>query len=124
MKKRHKILLTMNQLIGLGITGLSVLLAAITRVCGCFAHRRWDRRTTNVGDISRRDCSRNHGPDRFLLRLKQEVRMLRLARQNSWTTRSFIVLGCLLYIFVAVTFFPPTIMQPLYTLSIHTSLFI
>lgn len=98
----------MNQLIGLGITGLSVLLAAITSGIRLkpYVDAGIARTPPTFAIYPAAIALAITVPVVFFLRWKQGSKHVEIGPAKFMDNALFIALGCLLYIFIAVTFFP------------------
>jgi hypothetical protein len=98
----------MNQLIGLGVTGLSVLLAAITS--GLRLKPYMDAGITRTPPTfalyPAAIALAITIPVVLFLRWKQGTKHVEIGPAKFMDNALFIALGCVLYILVAVTFFP------------------
>ena len=108
----------MNQLIGLGITGLSVLLAAITSGLRLkpYVDAGIERTPPTFAMYPAAIALAIAVPIVFFLRWKQGSKNVEIGPAKFMDNSLFIVLGCLLYVFIAVTFFPyqPPVSVPWY----------
>jgi hypothetical protein len=115
----------MNQLIGLGITGLSVLLAAITSGLRLrpYIDAGIERTPPTFAIYPAAIALVITVPIVFFLRWKQGSKNVEIGPAKFMDNSLFIVLGCLLYIFVAVTFFPyqPPMQPPVHTIDPHSA---
>jgi len=98
----------MNQLIGLGITGLSVLLAAITSGMRLkpYVDAGITRTPPTFAIYPAAIALAITVPVVFFLRWKQGSKHIEIGPAKFMDNSLFIALGCLLYILIAVTFFP------------------
>jgi len=98
----------MNQIIGLGITGFSVLLAAITSGLRLkpYIDAGIERTPPTFAIYPAAIALAITVPLVFLLRWKQGSKNVVIGPAKFMDNSLFVVIGCLLYILIAVTFFP------------------
>lgn len=100
--------LVMNQIIGMGITGLSVLLAAITSGLRLkpYMDAGVEYTPMSFAVYPAGIALAITVPTIFFLRWWQGKKNIDIGPATFTDNLSFIALGCLLYVMVAVTFFP------------------
>lgn len=98
----------MNQLIGLGITGLSVLLAAITSGLRLkpYVDAGVERTPPTFAMYPAAIALAIAVPIVFFLRWKQGSKNVVIGPAKFMDNSLFVALGCVLYILIAVSFFP------------------
>src|SRR5581483_3972507 len=107
-KKRHRVAPIMNQILGLGITAASVLLAAITSGLRLkpYLDMGVERTPPTLAIYPAAIALAITVPVVFFLRWRQGSKHVVVGPAKFMDNSLFVAMGCLLYILIAVSFFP------------------